>query len=335
MAKFLILSPALDQSLAVAEFILRERSAERPVGVLLPGEDRPWRPHPFGDFVPIEAVNEGEGKLIPTGSRSTALLLESGDIALGSATMTQSALRFYDKHWSIAAAEAADLPVPETFATRDAISAYPVFYKSDNEGGGARGIARSADTLPATPGLIYQEFVDSPGTYGVTFVAENGKMVVMQAHFERESYPATGGSAVLIEQMHDSRLLAHAERLIAHTGFTGWGVVEFKFSPRLEDYVFMELNAKLWASLEFTFRNEPLFGRLLLGVDCGGRPVERMLFMHRAFARGPAFMAGELPHLLRGAELRFVGSHWPLALANALLPRSAIGMLRRVRRRRS
>lgn len=333
MTKFLILSPALDQSLAVAEFILRERAAERPIGVLLPGEGRPWRPHPFGGFVPIEAVSAGEKKLIPTGSRATALLLEAGDIALGSVTMTQSALRFYDKQWSIATAVAAGLPVPETYVAREAI-AYPVFYKSASEGGGARGIARSVDKLPAAPGLIYQEFIDSPGTYAVAFIAENGKMVVTHAHFERESYPATGGSAVLIEEAHDSRLLAHAERLIAHSRFTGWGVVEFKFSPRLQDYVFMELNAKLWASLEFTFRNEPHFGRLLLGVDCGGRPVERMLFMHRAFARGPAFMAGDLPRLLRGAELRFVGSHWPLALANAVLPQSARGILRRVRRRR-
>lgn len=332
---FHVLSPALEQAIAIAE-VLRKSNPARPItGLVMPGEGKPRAVFPYHGVAPFSEADTADlAPLIPTGSRSTAWMLSRGEIRLGSITMPPAALRFYDKVWSLEAAAAAGLPVPRTWTEPGDIAAFPAFFKSRAEGGGRRGIAHNRSDLPEdTRDMIFQEYIASPGTYGVCFIATDGVVLAMHIHHEIESYPATGGSAVIIEQKRDDRLQMYAERLLGQSKYSGWGLVEFKYCPRRDDYVFMELNAKFWATSEFAFRNEPLFTRLLFDAEPVANPVSRLIFMHRAFARGPHFLARVLPRYLRGSELRFIAGMWQLSLARLLMPKPVLGLVRKARAR--
>lgn len=327
-----IFSPGLDQARAIGRLLGQADHAPSLKGVLMPGEAKPLLRHPFDEIIALGDVDPPElPGFIPTGSQATAFLLERGDVRLGEVTMSQEALCFYDKNWSIDAALAAGVPAPETWKTVADIEAFPVFFKSATEGGGQRGIAYSLEDIPAdSSDLIFQEYIDSPGTYGVAIVAAEGTLRAKHTHYEVESYPKFGGSAIVIERIVDERLHNYAERLIRHTRFSGWGLVEFKYCPRRDDYVFMEVNAKFWASSEFAFRNEPQLAHLLFGAVPVEGPCRRMIFMHRAFQRGPGFLM-KLPKIIQDGELRFVPGAWQGPAMQLFLPDKAAGLLRKMR----
>lgn len=315
-----IFSPALDQSVALAGFIRKARPDEEIVGVLLPGEQPPWRGTAFDRFAAYGDVSQDEW-IIPTGARSTLMTLEQRDARCGSVMLSTDALRWFDKSWALALAGDAGVSVPQTWTQPEDVRHFPVFYKSAREGFGRRGLARTPSELPAADQLIYQEYIESAGTYGVTFIADKGELLASHVHFERESYPALGGSAIFIEQFEDPALLDNTKRLVRASNYTGWGLAEFKFNPRATDYVFMEINAKLWASIEFSFRNEPRFGQLLLGVERCGAPVQSMVYLHRAMSRGLVYTAHLLRQLPAGTERRMVNGLWQEALVRAALPK--------------
>lgn len=320
-ASIAIASPGLDQSRAIARILRASRGRNVQLrGVICPGETRTFVRGPFDSLErgTLEILDD----VIPTGGAATELLLRRGSIKLGSVTMTASALRFYDKPWSLALATRAGAPVPATWKSEAEDLRFPVFYKSKAEGGGARGLARVGAELPQNPDLIYQEYIESPGTYGVAVIAEAGQIVVAHVHYERESYPELGGSAVLIERFSDERLLNHARAIIAESRFSGWGLVEFKYCPRREDYVFMELNAKFWASCKFAFCNEPLFSEMLFGCHSPWQPSARMVFVHRALARGWRYALTRLPSELRGAARDWGEGAAAIALARRVMPGS-------------
>ncbi len=327
-----ILSPELDQARVVGQLLKRVDPGCRLIGMTMPGEGRPFSRHPYDLILPFSENVLSSVQLVPTGSRSTSFLLQRGNINLGSITMTPDVLRFYDKVWSLGVAEQAGVPSPKTWVHSHDIESFPVFYKSGREGGGDRGIAYRSEDLPRlSDGLIFQEYIASAGTYGVSFVAVDGNMRASHIHHEIESYPEVGGSAVVIEEVKNDKLARYAAAILRRSNFSGWGLIEFKYCPTRRDYVFMELNAKLWASCEFTFRNEPTFSRLLFDAEPLGRRCQRMIFMHRAFARGPRFLMTSLCRFFRSSELRFVNGMWQPGLARLIVPRRALALLRRFR----
>lgn len=317
-----VLSPALEQAQAIAGLLRSSRPECEIVGAVMDGENWPLNRGAFDRIVRFDEVSLSGAEWIPTGSQSTSFMLDRGPVTLGAVTMSAEALRFYDKPWSLEAASAAGIPVPLTWGDAKDVDDFPVFFKSRAEGDGCRGLARSAAELPsATKGLIFQEFISTPGTYGVAFLAKDGDLLAFHAHYEVESYPELGGSAVIIEQMDDHRLVDYTRRIVSGTVFCGWGLVEFKLCPKRNDYVFMELNAKFWATSEFAFRNQPKFTGLLFGVAPVSVPVRRAIYMHRAFSRGLRFLVGALRKYAPGADLRFIPGQWEIGLMQLLTPR--------------
>lgn len=309
-----IFNPGLDQALAIAR-LLRRYYEGNIIGVTL--LDKEFYPcsRLYDSIIPASWVNLNapDIRLIPTGALSTRYLLElRGDITLGQITLKRSALRVYDKLWIIRHAQRIGIPVPITWSQSEEIPGYPVFYKPAFEkGGGNRGIAYKAGDLPKNKnGLIFQEVIQGKGTYGVAFLAEQGKLLAYEAHYEVESYPKPGGSAIIIERFYDQRLIEYSQRLLEALGYSGWGLIEFKYCPYREDYVFMEVNAKFWASCEFTFRNNPLFLKLLFDIDSKEKPIVRMFFVERAAARGLWFLVVHFVKLLGRSEL-CIYPGWP------------------------
>jgi hypothetical protein len=124
-------------------------------------------------------------------------------------------------------------------------------------------------------------------------------VVASSLHHEMFSCPHFGGSAVTTELYESARVEELAKRLIAEFQYSGWGLVEFKPCHHRQDFVLMELNAKFWASLEFTLRTRPLFARLLFGIESEGEAIRRMIWPARllrtGLARCPAGLARSLP----------------------------------------
>jgi len=323
MRTILIFSPGSAQALTIAYLLQRYLPDASIHGVELPNEQHIRQTVFYDSIVPLDQLGSirKSSLLIPTGAKSTRLILQSGDAPLGLVTLTQNALRVYDKIWTLAIASDIGIPIPVTWQNLANVTSYPLFYKQSQEwGGGARGIAKHEGDIPLTvrDTLIFQELITGQGTYGVGFLANHGRILTSYVHFERESYPKEGGSAVIIETFSDRRLLDYTQRLILALEYSGWGLVEYKYCPRREDFVFMEVNAKFWASCEFAFRNDPKFLKLLFDIDSKETPVKRMVFVDRAFARGLPFVISHF-HTLHGSALKFYPG-WLYRKTVALLP---------------
>lgn len=243
-----------------------------------------------------DVVKSADGApIVPLAAASTRAQLEVGPIRLGRAVMEQLMLRAYEKHSFLRRAADAGVPVPRKYGLDEIGEGdFPLFFKEGEElGGGRRGIARSRNDLPVNglDQLLIQEYVESQGTYGVAFLAKGGSILHTVTHWESASFPSTGGSAVAIELFHSQRLQELTAILADVFEFSGWGLAEFKYDAAREDFVLMEVNAKFWASLEFSFRNAPEFFADLFGVTPSLGPVRRLIYGHRWLG---SIVSGEL-----------------------------------------
>lgn len=322
-----IASPDTEQGLALAR-LLGAAGDLRLRGALLPGESSRRTPLTCVDMA--EALADPAGQVLPTGIRSTSHVLDRGPADLGVTTFSGDSLRTGDKAMMLELVKTVGVPIPRTWTDREVVpdSVERVFYKESHEqGGGRRGVLEAGSDLGNGQNLIFQEYVDSSGTYGVAFIAHQGTVLEHQAHFERFSSPWTGGSAVLIEAIDDPQLLHFTEAIVSALDYSGWGLAEFKWSPERGEYVFMEVNSKLWASCEFTFRSNPNFLELVIQarIDPGTKP-RAMLFVHRLLALSAFNIMRTLGHAIRGRWVIYPGALRSFILAR--LPRGAATLLR-------
>ncbi len=305
MKNYYIYTPLAPQSLSIAK-LLKKNSDCRIFGI----SEVKYGCRLYDGFVgesQIDISNE-DNVLIPTGARSTEQLLKLRDVALGSVTMKRGSLAVYDKIGFLKNAEECGVPIPKTWLDYADIrdDDFPVFFKEKQEkGGGVRGVAWSRSDIPEIhENLIFQSFIDTKGTYGVGFLASEGRIVTHFIHYERESIPPHGGSAVIIEKFNDERLLEYTRKLAEKFNFSGWGLAEFKLNNDKSDFVLMEINAKFWASCEFAFRNNPVFFKELFGVTVPRQEIGRMVFLDRAWENGIGCLFCSLPSCF-GSEVVF------------------------------
>jgi predicted ATP-grasp superfamily ATP-dependent carboligase len=215
------------------------------------------------------------------------------DCRIGDVVQESRNIEFFSKPWSIRYCDELGIATPKTWpdATLVPADAGPVFYKSTREGGAhARGWATSALALPRHvrgQDLIFQEKIAGPEVVGFGFVARDGQVVEAYQHLELASTPPDGGSAIAARLTDIPRVRELSERLLGAFRYTGWGLVEFKFDARRNDYVFMELNPKLWASLELGLRTQPRLSGLLLGAETPVEPIEGLWWPERVLQNGP------------------------------------------------
>jgi hypothetical protein len=302
-----ILSPGLSQSFAIADVLRGHIPGLCLLGYPLAGErDRPRRP--FDRYV---GADEGEpavanGTAIMTGAEASEHVLKGHDrVRMGEIEFERRNLWFYDKAAALRRAEELGVPVPLTWTSYDDIAGrpQPIFFKPAREGtGGLRKRAPSPKAIPSfarSGHYLFQEVIEGPSVIGFGFLADRGKVVASSLHHEILSTPVHGGSAVAVEAYESTRVEQLAQRLIVDFQYSGWGLVEFKPCVRRGDFVLMEVNAKFWASIEFTLRTRPLFPHLLFGVRTEAEPIRRMLWPSRALRNGlhrlPAAAARALP----------------------------------------
>ena len=241
--------------------------------------------------------------IVPSGADSTSdFISRYGDLTIGQITYSKSNLRAFNKILAIDLVKSVGVPVPLTYLDKSQVKLFPVFYKSLKEQGYAkRGIIRNELDLMAMDDddVFFQEFIWSKGTYSVGFLADRGKVILTFPQKELLSYPYHGGSGVILQRYEDRRLIEYTERIVEVFNYSGWGLTEFKYCTKRDDYVFMELNAKFWASLKFAFENKPEFLEYLFGLKFKAKHVDSVIYIDRVILSDWEEIRQSIPYLFK------------------------------------
>jgi len=310
--KVLILSPQSDQALAVARYLRKYLKQCELYGGLLNGEDATVTTC-YDALVRIDSVDmlSQYDIVLPTGAKSTQwMATHFTRFQVGRLTYAKENLQYFDKYPLLARIEGLGIPIPKTYNDIDEIDIpYPIFYKQKYEkGGGALGIAHTRAALEKIPNLqdlIFQEYIPGRTTYGIGFIVKDGKIITSFQYEELLSQPIQGGSGVLLKRFHDERLQEYIQPIIQHLGFEGWGLAEFKYCPRRRDFVFMEINAKLWASIEFAFMNNNKFLKAMFDIDYAEKQCNSVIFIDRLVTLGLPEVVRNIANLFNSKIIRY------------------------------
>ena len=152
--------------------------------------------------------------------------------------------------------------------------------------------------LSAFPGaafpVLLQKRVRGPGV-GVFLLRWNGETVTAFGHRRLREKPPAGGVSVYRESVTlDPVLLAAAERLLARLNWQGVAMVECKQDRETGRYVFMELNGRLWGSLQLAVDAGIDFPGLLAACMAGEPVTTRPAYQEGIRSR---WFWGDVDHL--------------------------------------
>jgi hypothetical protein len=288
--KILILQPDLDQAQAIAKFLKKYSRNFFIIGGIT--HDFPAkRSIPFFDQLEEISQNsefdtEKYDIILPTGAMSTfSFIKKIKTIQIGNIPFSQKNLYVFKKLPMLDAMNELHIPVPYTYHENEVIDEFPVFYKQRREtGSGIKGVIKNRqdlESLRQEKTIFFQEYIDSPNTYGIGFLAKEGILLTSFIQNEVLSNPKTGGDGVILQACDDKKLIDYSKKILKKLNYSGWGLIEFKYCPKRMDYVFMELNAKFWASIEFAFLNNPVFMKELFDIQYNSSEVKCIVFLDR------------------------------------------------------
>lgn len=112
--------------------------------------------------------------------------------------------------------------------------------------------------------VLLQERIQGPGV-GLFACFRNGLPVAIFSHRRLREKPPSGGVSVLCESTPpDPRAVEYATRLLSRLKWNGAAMVEFKRDARDDSLKLMEINGRLWGSLELAIASGVDFPRLLV-----------------------------------------------------------------------
>lgn len=295
---YLIFSPYLSQSISCAKRLRLQKNNNITGAYLQCEESLFYRNYSkyYDKSIIIDSIDHRLFKeydyIIPTGALSTKVIFDyCNQLNYERICFNKDALTASDKLFILSLAESLDIPIPTSWESINNIPPnISVFYKPKLEGlPGDRSWVSSRNDLPESVknnNYIYQERIESPGVYGYGFVANNGKVLASFSHFEIVSQPLDGGSAAVIKPYNDGLLDEYSQRLIRELNYSGWGLVEYKWCPGRKDFVLMEINAKLWASIELAFMLNPDFTKLILSIETSILNTKGLVWIDRLIRNG-------------------------------------------------
>ncbi len=117
---------------------------------------------------------------------------------------------------------------------------------------------------------IIQEFI--PGyVHDACLLMENGKALAVLTQKRQMMYPITGGVGAINYTTHDAELREAAIRLMESLHWTGPAQVEFKYDQRDKKYKLVEINPKLWGTLDLSIQSGVSFPVLIRDLLMGER----------------------------------------------------------------
>ena len=133
------------------------------------------------------------------------------------------------------------------------------------------------DTLGTIPRDAYpvlvQQRIPGPG-FGISVLIWEGKLIASFAHRRIREKPPSGGVSVISESIPmDPRILGESLGLLKSFGWTGVAMVEYKKSDQDGVPYLMEINGRLWGSLQLAIDAGVDFPRLLVEAGLGKSPA--------------------------------------------------------------
>lgn len=110
---------------------------------------------------------------------------------------------------------------------------------------------------------IFQEYVEGFGC-GFSVYVNQGKIIESYGHKRLAEYPISGGSSVYRQEFYDERMLLVANKILSKIKWTGFAMIEFKFTPE-DRLVLIEVNPRIWGSMNQGLQNGVNFFDSILG----------------------------------------------------------------------
>jgi protein-tyrosine-phosphatase len=187
---------------------------------------------------------------------------------------------------------------------------FPVVVRTDNRllPGGAyrRGGTHAAATIEAAQyalegprargeAVLVQEFVAGFGV-GAFYLRSQGRSVLEFSHRRLHEVPYTGGYSSLRVSTHDAQALEFGRRLLAHIGYSGLAMVEFRRDARTGVAQFLEINGRVWGSIALALHAGVDFPAAYADLELGGEPAPAQ----RPYPKGMKcrHVPGEISHVL-------------------------------------
>lgn len=154
--------------------------------------------------------------------------------------------------------------------------------------------ALGAIPLAAYPVLLQQR-INGPG-FGISVLVWDGELVAAFAHRRIREKPPSGGVSVLRESIPlDHDLLSRSLALLRDFSWQGVAMVEYKLDAETGLPYMMEINGRLWGSLQLAIDAGVDFPNLLIQAALGMRPESVTTYKSGVRLR---WEWGEVDHLL-------------------------------------
>ena len=201
-------------------------------------------------------------------------------------------------------------------------SLHSVTYAANAEALGTRVAQLPESAFP----LLVQQRVIGPGT-GIFLLRWNGRVLATFAHRRLRETPPSGGASVYSESVDaDPDLVAGASRLLERFDWQGVAMLELKRDIATGTAYVMEVNGRLWGSLQLAIDAGVDFPALLVGAALGNFPEQPPAYRAGVRLR---WWWGDVNHLL--ARLRHSGERLslpPNAPTRAALVRDFLALRR-------
>lgn len=204
------------------------------------------------------------------------------------------------------------VPKTKTITNLDQLSTlkelrFPVVIKSQKEIGGRMvEYANNEEELISKFKRLISDFSLAPNDYpivqeyikgdGVGFFAyyKNGELINYFMHERIREFPVSGGRSVCARSFYDEKLLDNGKRILDALNWNGSAMVEFKRTSD-NNYYLLEVNPKLWGSLELAICSGVNFPLLMIENALNGTLIKS----GNSYEKGMYFqwcLNGELYH---------------------------------------
>lgn len=113
--------------------------------------------------------------------------------------------------------------------------------------------------------LIVQEFIPHGGdAIGVSFFIIDGEEVLYFMHKRIREFPVNGGPSTFCVSIFDESILEISRKLVKSLSWNGLVMVEFKIDPRTNQPVLMEINPRIWGSVQLAISSNANFARAMI-----------------------------------------------------------------------
>lgn len=125
--------------------------------------------------------------------------------------------------------------------------------------------------------VLVQGFVPGKGT-GAYFLVHKGNIVQEFMNRCIHEVPHTGGYCSLRDSWWHDAMMKDARTKIAHLGWDGVVMLEYRWDPDTDKFWFIEINARFWAALHVALYAGVDFPRMLVDLFHGGRVLASTSF---------------------------------------------------------